>query len=315
MFCRKRKSKLNDLKHEKLHEIPVSEDIVLNDFYSIALPLNDKQTVNFEKKNNTVKVPKEILSDDIPIRSGEGIYSLAEAMYDGTDAELNRYERPDIDAQYTRPDDYIYSFAELVYDDPTNDQSPKPNCDPGKQPLYDTVPAIQHEATSKHSERQEPVSQEKIGNSNGLIEIFSNSCVKDDQKHNDIYVYDKLHEGEKRLKTDDSFLYDHARSLNTLSTEYDTATKQNQQSNFSSNRVPSLYDIASNAATLRLDNIQSVPDTTLNQDSIDTNKIYTLPYEDSGNAAVQTNVDTGFNQSSEYAIIIDYEQSTLVYHM
>jgi hypothetical protein len=48
----------------------------------------------------------------MPIRSSEGIYSLAEAMYDGTDAELNRYERTSIDAQYARPDDYIYSFAE-----------------------------------------------------------------------------------------------------------------------------------------------------------------------------------------------------------
>jgi hypothetical protein len=78
----------------------------------------------------------------MPIRSSEGIYSLAEAMYDGTDAELNRYERTNIDAQYARPDDYIYSFAELVYDDPINDQSPKPNGDPGKQPLYDTVSII-----------------------------------------------------------------------------------------------------------------------------------------------------------------------------
>jgi hypothetical protein len=75
-----------DLKHEKLQEIPVSEDIVLNDCYSIALPLNDKQTVNLSKnmymesmdrdenvdtKNNTVEVPKEILLDDMPIRSSE----------------------------------------------------------------------------------------------------------------------------------------------------------------------------------------------------------------------------------------------------
>jgi hypothetical protein len=63
-------------------------------------------------------------------------------------------------------------------------------------------------ATKKHSERHELVSQEEIGNSNGLIEIFSISGVKDDQKRNDIYVYDKLHEGEKRLKTEDSSLYD-----------------------------------------------------------------------------------------------------------
>jgi hypothetical protein len=141
---------------------------------------------------------------------------------------------------------------------------------------------MQYEATKKHSERHELVSQEEIGNSNGLIEIFSISGVKDDQKRNDIYVYDKLHEGEKRLKTEDSSLYDHARPLNTLSTEYDRTTKQNQQSNFSSDRVSSLYDIARNATTL--DSIQSVPDTILTQDSIDTNKTYTLPYEDSGNA-------------------------------
>jgi hypothetical protein len=263
---------------------------------------------NVDTKNNTVEVPKEILLDDMPIRSSEGIYSLAEAMYDGTDVELNRYERTNIDAQYARPDDYIYSFAELVYDDPINDQSPKPNCDTGKQPLYDTVSAMQYEATKKHSERHEPVSQEEIGNSNGLIEIFSISGVKDDQKRNDIYVYDKLHEGEKRLKTEDSSLYDHARPLNTLSTEYDRTTKQNQQSNFSSDRVSSLYDIARNAATL--DSIQSVPDTILTQDSIDTNKTYTLPYEDSGNA-VQTKADAGYDQSSEYAIITDSQHTTL----
>jgi LEA14-like dessication related protein len=75
------------------------------------------------------------------------------------------------------------------------------------------VSAMQYEATKKHSERHELVSQEEIGNSNGLIEIFSISGVKDDQKRNDIYVYDKLHEGEKRLKTEDSSLYDHARSI------------------------------------------------------------------------------------------------------
>jgi len=43
-----------------------------------------------------------------------------------------------------------------------------------------TIPFLQHEATKKHSERHEPVSQEEIGNSNGLIEIFSISGVKDD---------------------------------------------------------------------------------------------------------------------------------------
>jgi hypothetical protein len=85
-----RKSNLIDLKHEKLQEIPVSEDIVLNDCYSIALPLNDKQTVNLSKnmymesmdrdenvdtKNNTVEVPKEILLDDMPIRSSTVSYN------------------------------------------------------------------------------------------------------------------------------------------------------------------------------------------------------------------------------------------------
>jgi len=140
------------------------------------------------------------------------------------------------------------------------------------------------------------------------LEIFSISGVKDDQKRNDINVYDKLHEEEKRLKTEDSSLYDHARPLNTLSTEYDRTTKQNQQSNFSSDRVSSLYDIARNAATL--DSIQSVPDTILTQDSIDTNKTYTLPYEDSGNA-VQTKADAGYDQSSEYAIITDSQHTTL----
>lgn len=328
-FFRKRKSKLIDLRHEKLHEIPVSEDIVLNDFYSIALSLNDKQTVNLsenmyiesidrdenvDKKNNTVEVPEEILPDDIPIQCSEGIYSLAEALYDGIDAEL-KYKRTTmdgqsvIDTQYAYPDDHIYSFADQAYDDPTNDQSPKPNYDPGQQPLYDTVPTIQHEATREHSERKEPISQEEVGNANGLIEIFNNSCVKDDQKPNDIYVYDKLHEGEKRLKTEDVSLYDHARLLNTLSAEYDTTTKQNQKSNFTSDRVSSLYDIASNVETLRLDNNQSMSDATLTQIGTDIDIIYNLPYEDSGKS-VQANVHAGFDKSSENVIVTDYKQST-----
>ena len=72
--------------------------------------------------------------------------------------------------------------------------------------------------------------------------------------------------------------------------------------------MSSLCDIARNAATL--DSIQSVPDTILTQDSIDTNKTYTLPYEDSGNA-VQTKADAGYDQSSEYAIITDSQHTTL----